>query len=102
MKRTATGNSNRIGTPISALFGMRITTCSSRLAPEQSLRPDEDHHHEEQERDRVAPFGSKARAADRDEFRDDEGRDEAADHVAQPAEHADHEDQRAEMQAALR
>src|SRR4029079_8269267 len=75
---------------------------ASRLAPEQPLRPDEDHHHEEQERDRVAPFGRETRAADRDEFRDDEGRDEAAEHVAEAAEHADHEDERAELQADLR
>ena len=33
---------------------------------------------------------------------DDERRDEAADHAAEPAEHADHEDQRAELQADLR
>src|SRR4026207_2584015 len=79
-KRTATGTSSRIGTPIRIAREI-FTNFPSRLAPEQPLRLDEDHHHEEQKRDRVAPFGRKARRTDRDELRDDEGRDETADHV---------------------
>src|ERR1044071_2606450 len=96
------GSARRTTKPTSVVRETRITACSSRLAPEQPLRADEDHHHEEQERDRVAPFGREARAADRDELADDEGGDEAADHVAEAAEHADHEDERAELQADLR
>src|SRR3954449_8865200 len=97
----ASGISNRIGIPISAVRE-DLTTFSSRLAPEQALRPDEDHYHEEQECDGVAPFGRETRAADRDEFRDDESSNEAADHVAEPAEHTNHENERTELQADLR
>ena len=43
-----------------------------------------------------------ATRADSDELADDEGGDEAAEHVAEAAQHADHEDQRPKLQADLR
>src|SRR6476660_839837 len=74
----------------------------SRFRPEQALRQNEDRHHEEQEGHRVAPFRVKAARADDDELADDEGLNEAADHIAETTQHADHEDQRPELQADLR
>src|SRR4051794_34776126 len=105
--RTANGSTSRMTMPMRTAGEGRFMTYSSRpacsrSASEQSLRPDEDHHHEEQECDRIAPPGRKAQPADRDEFADDKSRDEAADHAAEPAEHADHEDERAELQSDLR
>ena len=72
------------------------------LPPEDALRAPEHHRDEEEERDHVAPFDGEEEAAHRDELREDEGGDEAAEHVAQAPQHADEEGDRAERQADRR
>src|SRR5262245_44850197 len=68
------------------------------LRPEDALRAPEHHPDEENERTHLAPLDSKEQPDDRDEFRKDECCYEAADEVAEPAEHADQECDRAERQ----
>src|SRR5712671_3665816 len=58
---------------------------------EQPSGAPEHHRYEEHEGDDIAPLEREEEAADRDELRKDECGDEATDHVAETAQHADQE-----------
>src|SRR3546814_13888556 len=71
------------------------STRTDTLFPYTTLfRSDEEH-----EGEHVAPLDLRVESAERDELGEDEGGDEAADHVAEPAQHADHEGDRADGEA---
>src|SRR5713101_7784737 len=63
---------------------------------EDSLRPDEHHHDEQEKGQHIGELDGKVEPADRDDLAHDKGGDKPADHVAEPAQHADHESDRAE------
>src|SRR3954469_15674478 len=63
----------------------------SRAPREQARGPDEHHDDEESERQHIAPFEVGEQAAQRDDLGEHEGGNEAADEIAEPAEHADQE-----------
>ena len=69
---------------------------------EDAAGTDEDQHDEDDEGDDVAHLRGDEHAAEGDHLRHDEGGEEGADHVPEPAEHADHEGQRAERAAEVR
>src|SRR5437763_5475991 len=69
---------------------------------QDSAWPPEHDGDEECERDDVTPLEREEEAADRDELREDERGDETAEHVAEPAEHADQKRDRPERQADRR
>ena len=75
-----------------------LTHRHERLA-KQAGRPDEHHDDEEGESQHVAPFEIGKQAAERDDLGEHECRHEAADEVAEPAQHADQERDRPERQA---
>src|ERR1700730_12777502 len=67
----------------------------SHSSSEDPLRPHE-HHYDEQEKSQyVGELDREVEPADRDDLAHDKGGDKPADHVAEPAEHADHESDRA-------
>src|SRR5262245_64583491 len=72
---------------------------NSRAPRKQARGPDEHHDDEEGEGEHVAPFEVGEQAAERDDLGEYEGGDEAADEIAQAAEHADQEGDRAEGEA---
>src|SRR6186713_202949 len=63
--------------------------CGDSRAPRKKARgPDEHHDDEEGERQHVTPFEVGEKAAQRNDFGEHEGCDEAADEIAEPAEYA--------------
>src|SRR5580693_2133475 len=66
---------------------------------ENSARTHEHQGDEERKGEHIGELGVGVITDDRDDLADDEGGDEAADHVAEPAEHADHENERPERVA---
>src|SRR5579863_8015613 len=81
-----------------AMYFIRYVSFSAEDAP----RPPEHDRNEENEREHVAPLELEEEAAHRDELREQERGDEAADHVAQAPEHANEEGDRSEGQADRR
>ena len=74
-----------------------VTGIHERLAS-KARGPDEHHDDEEGEGQHVAPFEIGEQPAQRNDLREHERRDEAADEIAEPAEHADQEGDRPERQ----
>src|SRR5262249_46330172 len=69
---------------------------TARSSCEEPLRADEHQSNEQRERQNIRPLGGRIVSADRDDLADDKGSDEAAHHIAEPAQHANDEDERSE------
>src|SRR5580692_9657599 len=81
------------------LRARRETWRGARSSHENPARTHEHQGYEERKGEHIGELGVGVITDDRDDLADDEGGDEAADHVAEPAEHADHENERAERVA---
>src|SRR5450432_3368859 len=73
-----------------------LTGAGSRAPRQQPRGPDEHHDDEEGEGQHVAPFEIGKQPAERDDLGEHECRDEAADEIAEPAQHANQEGDRPE------
>src|SRR5919106_1618744 len=90
------------GASASSAITIQCSFAATSFAAEDALRSPEHDANEEQEREHVAPLDVQEEAAHRDELREDERGDEAADYVAEATEHAHQEGNGAEGQADRR
>src|ERR1700686_5377199 len=84
---------------IGELRARRAAWGIARSSHENPARAHEHQGDENRKGEQIGELGVGVITDDRDDLADDEGGDEAADHVAEPAEHADHENERAERVA---